>query len=243
MSFCLFGVVGDCRSDTRSITMLKQQTESSVKILNEIVNKVMVDMKASSVQMNRIVCRTGRDCIIENVSMKQVAEVSLKGQGDLQSSLRSDLVISQLVDSAAKIARDITNKNTGAPQNTFTKTQQEAVTYLKTEITSKVTQETFASCVASVIQSNSIDVEAQGGAIIKGIIMEQVATVLADCVFKVFNGIVQTIQNNNDIKHRLEEESKIYNKGFLDDHLYLIIGGAAVLLIALIIYKNSGKKD
>lgn len=234
MGFCLFGVIGFCKQESTSISIAKQQITKAQEIIQEKINRVMVDIKANSVQLNEIVVDCKKDCIIENVTMDQVAEINLKGQASLQNVLTSSVIINDVIDSAAKIAKDIQNRNTGSARSTYSSAEQDAIVSMKTQLTQRTTQETFASCVASVIQTNSIRVRAEGNAIVNGIIMKQVSKVLSDCVINIFQGLVSKVQNDSRISQRLEEESKIRDEGLFDFN-YLIIGGVAVVLIAVII--------
>lgn len=244
MGFCLFGVVGWCDDKKQTETTIKMQTEVCQKFLEETFNNVTNEMKKTSSNINRIIATGRGDIIIENITMDQVAELKAEGKLNLELAVKSDIVINNLIDRAAEVAREINNKNTGGNRSTFTKTEQEAITYVKTELTKRTTNTTFSSCVASILNTNEIRAEAEGNIIIRAIIMKQVSSLAAKCVMSSFISQVGRIQNNNDIKDRLREETKIRDHGLFDGQTTaLIVGAAAVFLVVMVLAMKSKKNE
>lgn len=235
MGFCLFGVIGDCKESKETLNTIKMQTTVAQKIVEDNFTKITQEMKSTTANLNRIVANGRGDIIIENIKMSQVAELTADGKMKMEMSVKSDTLMSTLVDEAAKIALEIQNKNTGGNRSTYTKTEQEAITYMKSELIKNTNTNLYAGCVSSILNTNEIKAETQGNIIIRAIIMEQVSTLASRCVISTFLSQIKKVQVNHDIKRRLEEESRIVDHGLFDGTTALIIGASAVFMVVLVV--------
>lgn len=231
MGFCLFGVIGDCGDTVEQKSVIKKQMDMSTEIIDKKVQKVTTEMKANSVQMNEISCESAGRCEVRNVDMRQFAQLSFKGIADITATLKSDLVINELVDSAAKISLESFAGGVVGGRKEFTSTEIEAISSFKKQITSIVNQETFSSCASSIIQTNTIKIKATQGGIIDGINMGQISQLTSECVIKVFTDLTGKIQNDTSIKERLQAESKITSFSWAT----IAVGAVAVVGVAIVV--------
>lgn len=199
---CILGM-GDCGTEVEKKVVQRNQLTSLNEFLDEKIIKSFAKSATAIENIQNIFAEAEGNVLISDVDMKQYAELTSDTQIDIQDTIEDEKNIDQMIDMLADVNSRTQSELKGlalpSGQVIRTDVENEIITDIKNQFKSLIKKENISSCVANILNRQTINAKAKGNVIIKGIKMDQTASLVSSCYISAIGRIFNKIEIDQEI--------------------------------------------
>ena len=225
---------GDCKDTVTTKTIQKSQTDICNEVISSLTKSTVVNNKATAINSVAIRIVGQRDVIVDGLIIKQFAQAKLISSTEIAEKITQDTTLNTLVDKMMAEFVKISSKSAGAQREILSESEQQISTIIKNKIKTEMRVDTVATCIASAVNSASIDIEANN-VTIRAINIEQTAQASAECITKIVSDVVSKIEIPTDVRQKFQREDNVKLESSWSNLLYIIAAIVAAFIVIFVI--------
>jgi len=236
MVFCFLGVIGSCGSHAQSKNLIEKQTTLIQNYMSNKTSKILSVTRHNVQNIQALNVVSQGDVVMEDVGMSQYAYIDASTTMNITNILKDEETINDIIDIMVDTSMEQTASSGGSWTSTapsLTKKKKKIVNTVKKEFRISAHSMTNLECVSRILNNQQISVKTAGNVTIKGVKIEQTASLVSECMLNTIQNLLKDIEISSNVTDKAVTERKNISKS-TNYSSYVLIGG--IILIALIIF-------